>query len=158
MDATVQHDIPQRIVTNRGIAAYFVLSSAWTVYLRVRHVSARSKVPEYFFAPRVLHGSAGLALDLLMCAGIVIVMLGVFGSTRDRMERIGIVACLASLIIKPLQMLFPTYAAAMWWVNLGCIVTFLGASVAVLLRLNRAGAAQATSSIRPPAPGLEPAT
>ena len=61
--------------------------------------------------PRVFHGAAGLALDLLMYTGIVIVMLGLFGSTRDRVEKTGIVACFANLIIKPHQMFFPSYAA-----------------------------------------------
>ena len=64
-------------------------------------------------------------------------MLGLFGSTRDRVEKTGIVACFVSLIIKPLQMLFPAYAAAIWWVNLGFMLVFLLASVAVLLRLSR---------------------
>jgi hypothetical protein len=114
-----------------------VLLSAWTLYQRVRHVSERFRVPEYFWAPRVFHGAAGLALDLLMFTGIVILMLGLFGETRDQVERTGIVACFASAIIKPLQMLFPTYAAAIWLVNLGFLLAFLLASVAVFLRLSR---------------------
>jgi hypothetical protein len=138
MSANVQPDqIPERIVTNRGVAALFVFLSAWTLYLRVRRVSARFKVPEHFWVPRVFHEAAGLALDLLMYIGFVIVVLGLFGSTRDRVEKIGIVACFASVIIKPLPMLFPAYAAAVWWVDLGFVLAFLLASVAVLLRLSR---------------------
>jgi hypothetical protein len=34
-------------------------------------------------------------------------------------------------------MFFPAYAAAIWWVNLGFLLVFLLASVAVLLRLSR---------------------
>jgi hypothetical protein len=138
MSANVQPDhIPERLVTNRGVAALFVLLSAWDLYQRVRHVSTRFSVPRYFWVPRMFHGAAGLAQDLLMYTGIVIIMLGLFGSTRDRVEKTGIVACFASLIIQPLQMLFPAYAAAIWWVNLGFLLAFLLASVAVLLRLSR---------------------
>jgi hypothetical protein len=142
MSATAQPDhIPERIVTSRGFAALVVLLSAWSLYQRVRHVSARFRVPGYFWVPRVFHGAAGLALDLLLYIGIVIVMLGLFGSTRDRAEKTGIVACFVSVHIKPLQMLFPAYAAAFWWVNLGCLLAFLLASVAVLLRLSRSSSA-----------------
>ena len=138
MSANAQPDyIQERIVTNRGVAALFVLLSAWTLYQRVRHVSARFRVPEYFWVSRVFHGAAGLALDLLMYTGFVIVVLGLFGSTRDRVEKTGIVACFANIIIEPLQMFFPAYAAAIWWVNLGFLLVFLLASVAVLLRLSR---------------------
>ena len=78
-------------------------------------------------------------LDLLMYTGVVIVMLGLFGSTRDRVEKTGIVACFASVVLKPLQILFPASATVIWWVNLGFLLAFLLASVAVLLRLSRPG-------------------
>lgn len=134
MSANVQRNhIPERIVTNRGIAVFFVLVSAWTMYLRVRHASARFRVPEYLWMPRVF------VLDLLMYTGVVIVMLGLFGSTRDRVEKTGIVACFASVVLKPLQILFPASATVIWWVNLGFLLAFLLASVAVLLRLSRPG-------------------
>jgi hypothetical protein len=94
-------------------------------------------VPEYFWVPRLFHGAAGLAEDVLMYIGVVIVTLGLFGSTRDRVERAGIVACFANLIIKPLKMFFPAHAGAIWWVDLGFLLVFLLASVAVLLRLSR---------------------
>jgi hypothetical protein len=72
-----------------------------------------------------------------MYVGFLIVMLGLLGSTRDRVEKVGIVACFASAIIKPVPMLFPAYTAAIWWVNLGFLLAFFLASVAVLLRLSR---------------------
>ena len=138
MSAIVRPDhIPERMVSHRGVAALFVFLSTWGLYQRVRHVSERFRVPEYFYSPRMFHGTAGFALDLLMYIGIVIVVLGLFGSTRDRVEKAGIVACFASVLIRPLQMLFPAYTAAIWWVNLGFLLAFLLAAVAVLLRLSR---------------------
>jgi hypothetical protein len=129
--------IPERIVTSRGVATLFVILSAWSLYQRVRHVSARFRVPEYFWVPRVFHGAAGLALDLLMYICFVILMLGLFGSTRDRVEKTGIIACFAPAIIKPLQMFFPACTAAIWWINLGFLLAFFLASVDVLLKLSR---------------------
>jgi hypothetical protein len=129
--------IPERLVTSRALAALFVFLSAWSLYLRIRHVSARFKVPEYFWMPRAFHESAGFALDLLMYLGFLIVALGLFGSTRDRVEKTGIVAMGASAAINPLRILLPAYAAAIWWVNLGFLLAFILASVAVLLRLIR---------------------
>ncbi len=138
MSANVQPaPISQRIVTNRAVAVFFILSSAWSLYQRVRHVSARFWVPEYFWMPRIFHGATGITLDLLMLIGFVIVMLGLFGSTRDHVEKIGIAVCGVSVITNPLKMLFPTYAAAFWWFNLGFLMTFFLASVAVLIRLSR---------------------
>ena len=138
MSANVQPDhIRERIVTNRGVAALFVLLSVWSLYLRIRDVSSRFTVPEYFWVPRIFHGVPGLVLDLFMYAGFVIVILGLFGSTRDRVEKTGIIACFASRILKPIKMLFPAYAAAIWWVDLGFILAFFLASVAVLLRLSK---------------------
>ena len=138
MTATARPDrIPERIVTNRAVALFFVLSSAWSLYLRFRHVSDRFRLPESFWLPGIIHGAAGLALDVLIYISFVIVMLGLFASTRDKVEKAGIVACFADMIIKPIQMLFPACAAAIWWANLGFLLAFLLASVAVLLRLSR---------------------
>jgi hypothetical protein len=131
MSANVQLDhVPERIVADRGVAILFVLSSASTLYLRIRHLSARFSVPEY-------RGAGGFAWDLIIYIGFAIVMLGLFGATRDRAEKIGIVACFVSAILKPLQMFFPAYAAAIWWVSLVSLLVFLLASVATLLKLNR---------------------
>ena len=102
-------------------------------------------MPEYFWIFRTFHGVAGLALDLLTYIGFVIVMLGLFGATQDRVEKTGIVACFANIvIIRPLQILFPAYAAAMWWVNLGFLLVLLIASFAILLKLSQPPTAQTT--------------
>lgn len=154
MSANVQPaPTSQRIVTNRAVAAFFILSSAWSLYQRVRHVSARFRVPEYFWAPRVFHGAAGIALDLLMSIGLMIVVLGLFASTRDRVEKTGIAMCGASAVINPLKMLFPPYAVAFWWVNLGFLMTFFLASVTVLIRLSRTDR-RLDNVIDPPTTGL----
>lgn len=129
--------IPARMVTHWSVAAFFVVASAWSVSLRVRHVSARSRVPEYFLVPRLFHGAAGLTQDLLLYAGIVIILLGLFSETRDRVERAGIAACFASVLIQPLPMMLPACASAVWWVDFGFLLAFLLASVRVLVRLSR---------------------
>ena len=136
MSTPAEHDVPPRIVTRQSVAAFFVLTTAWSLYLRVRHISARFRVPDHFVVYRVFPGMVGLALDILTYIGIVIITLGLFGSTRDRVERVGIATCFASVLTNPLKMLFPNYAAEIWWFNLGCLLVFFLASVAVLVNLH----------------------
>jgi hypothetical protein len=62
--------------------------------------------------------------------------IGIFVATSDKLEKSLILALLAPTVINPLKMVLPAYAAIIWWVELGCILVFFLASVAVFLKLS----------------------
>ena len=138
MTASEQNDqVPERIVNNRAVAVFIVLASAGVLCLRVRHVSARFRAPEGFWVTGVFHGAVGVGLDGIIYIGLVIVMLGLIGSTRDGVEKVGIIAGFANFIIKPIALFWPAWTAAIWWIDLGLLLVFFLASVAALMRLSR---------------------
>ncbi|MGA2897111.1 MAG: hypothetical protein ABSE27_05895 [Acidobacteriaceae bacterium] len=140
MNATTQtEDSHSRFVESRTFAAFLVLSAALCLYMRIRHLSERFKVPHDFFNNSAVFGSAGRYIDVFSFLGFVAVFLVIFISTSDRLEKSLILALLAPTVINPLKMLLPAYAATIWWVELGCILVFFLASLAVFLKLSRSG-------------------
>ena len=138
MTGSLQPDlVHERLVKRPVYAALFVLLAAWSLYLRIRHLSARFDVPRHLIIDPGFYGSAGRILDVLIYISFVVVMFGLFSSTRDRVEKVGIIGCFANAILNPFRMLLPSHTAAIWWVELGFVLMFLLASVAAFLRLSR---------------------
>jgi len=142
MNATAQtEEGHNRFVESKAFAAFLVLSAALCLYMRIRHLSERFKVPHDFLNNSAVFGSAGRYIDVFSFLGFVAVLLVIFISTSDRLEKSLILASLVPTVINPLKMLLPAYAAIIWWIELGCILVFFLASVAVYLKLSQSDSA-----------------
>jgi hypothetical protein len=148
MNAAKQIEVEHnRYVRSRAFAALLLLAAVWSLYLRLRHLSQRLKVPHnYLIAPPLL-GSAGRVLDLSTYVAMAALAICLVTETRDRLDRVLLVACFAPVVIDPLKMLLPAYAASIWWVELGCTLVFTLAAVAVFLRLSQSDSANDTDQI-----------
>ncbi len=131
---------PNRFVRSRAFAALLVMAAAWSLCLRLYHIAQRLWLPSHFLIVPPLSGSMGRVIDLATYLAMAALSLCLFAETRDRLDRLLLVACFAPVVLNPLKMLIPAYAAAIWWIELACSMAFVLTSIAVFLRLCRPAA------------------
>ncbi|HEY3989005.1 MAG TPA: hypothetical protein VGM02_06885 [Acidobacteriaceae bacterium] len=134
----------QMLVESRGVAIFLTLSACWTLYLSVRHLSARFLIPHYFAIKCNLFGSSGWAfgsigwtLDVFVYMGTAYLFFSLLDSLRDKVLRGLIIGSVGPILINPVKMLVPKYASAIWWIELCLTMMFFVTSLVLLLRTVR---------------------
>ncbi|HEX4582523.1 MAG TPA: hypothetical protein VH139_10700 [Acidobacteriaceae bacterium] len=132
------------LVESRGIAIFLILSACWTLYLSVRHLSARFLLPHYFAIKCNLFGSSGWAfgsigwaVDIFVYMTIAYLFFSLLQSLRDKVLRGLIIGLIGPVLINPVKMLVPKYASVIWWIELCLTMMFFVTSLILLFRTVR---------------------
>jgi hypothetical protein len=119
----------------RGFVIFLVLLSGWSLYSVVRRASSRFHVPHDFVMQHGVFGRAGWAVDLFCYIAVVLVLIAMVRSTRDKVEIALFIGWAGPIVINPLRMAIPEYTTSIWWAEICLRSIFILASITVLLRV-----------------------
>jgi hypothetical protein len=140
MDTNSESDprgVSSALLGSRGVVIFLVLFSCWSLYRVVRHVPSRFHVPHDFVMQHGVFGRAGWAIDVFCYTALVLLLIAMVRSTRDKVEMALFIGWVGPVVINPLRMAIPEYTSSIWWVEICLQMVFILASIIVLLRVIR---------------------
>jgi hypothetical protein len=125
------------LLGSHGVVIFLVLFSCWSLYRVVKRAPTRFHVPHDFVMQHVVFGRAGWAIDVFCYIALVLLLIAMVRSTRDKVEIALFIGWVGPVVINPLRMAIPKYTSRIWWVEICLQTVFILASIIVLLRVMR---------------------
>lgn len=125
------------LLGSRGIVIFLVLFSCWSLYRVIRRAPSRFHVPHDFVMQHALFGRAGWVIDVFCYTALVLLLIAMVRSTRDKVEMALFIGWVGPVLINPVRMAIPEYTSWIWWAEISLQSVFILASIIVLLRVIR---------------------
>lgn len=140
MDKGAQREdkgIGQLLSSHRGFVVLVICLSCWSLYLKLRNLAWRFRVPHDFVTSFAVFGRFGLAMDLFFYVWVTWLGLWFIENSNDWVCRTMFIGFIGPIAINPLKMVAPHYAFVVWWVEFLMNLLCLLASVAVFQRQSK---------------------
>ncbi len=140
MDTNTESDpsgMKSALLGSRGVVIFLVLFSCWSLYRVISHAPARFHVPHGFVMQHGVFGRAGWAIDVFCYTALVLLLIAIVRSIRDKVEMALFIGWVGPVVVNPLRMAIPEYTSSIWWVEICLQTVFVLASIIVLLRVIR---------------------
>jgi hypothetical protein len=128
------HGIKDTFVSSRGFLICTALYSAYSLYFKLQHASARFQVPHNLIGSFAVYGRADRILDLFFYLFMTYMLVMFLRSANDAIGRILLASWIAPIVINPLKILLPMYCSTIWWLQLLMRIAFFVVSIAALIR------------------------